>query len=379
MRKIAVFTGSRAEYGILKSILKAIEEREDLELHLIVTASHLLEKFGSTYKEIEKDGFKIAKKVQCTSEEDDSKSGMSKGIGKSLIGSVEALSEIKPDIALVPCDRSEMLGAAIAANYMDIPVAHIHGGEKSMTKDDSARHAITKFANIHFPSSASSAERIKKLGEEEKYIFTVGAAGLDSILNQELHSKERLKEELGIDLNERTILLVQHSLDSSEAKSQITETLAAIKELGIQTIAVYPNTDAGGRVIIEEIKKCENLPFLHSFKSLDHTKYLSTLKHSSLLLGNSSSGIIEAPSFKIPVVNIGDRQAGRERAANTIDVQPTKEEIIKGIKRAFDPEFKRHLNEMQNPYGNGTAGKQIAEILASIKITDDLIKKQIAY
>ena len=379
MRKIAVFTGSRAEYGILKPILTAIRERNDLELDIIVTGMHLLDKFGQTYREIEKDGFKISEKIPCISEDDDTKERETLGISKVIEGSVGALNRIKPDITFVPCDRSEMMGAAIAAYYLGLPIAHIHGGEKSNTKDDSTRHVITKLAHIHFPSTEKSAERIKKLGEKEEHIFNVGAAGMDTILNKPLMNLKELKEKTGINFETPTLLVVQHPFNSENSESEITETLEAIKELKMQTIIIYPNSDAGGRRIIDKIKEYEQFPYIRTFTSLDHTTYLSLLKHCKVMVGNSSSAIIEAPAFGLPVINIGNREEGREKAASTIDVAHKKEEIINAIKKGLSPEFREEISKCKSPYGNGTAGKQIAEILANIEINEDLLQKKITY
>ncbi|MBU1976223.1 MAG: UDP-N-acetylglucosamine 2-epimerase (hydrolyzing) [Nanoarchaeota archaeon] len=378
MKKICVITGTRAEYGILKPVLKAIQDSDKLELSIIVTGMHLLEEFGNTYTEIEKDGFKIDRKVPCASIED-SREAMAKSIGIAIEGVTDALSDIKPDIFLVPCDRYEMFGAAVAGFYNKYCIAHLHGGEKSRTYDESARHAMTKLAHIHFASSKKSAERIKKLGEDNFRIHVVGAPGLDSVVNQKICTKEEIEKELGIPLDQKTLLVVQHPVEDKFAEKQMKETLEAIKELKKNTIIIYPNSDAGGRRMIDTIKEYESLSFVKTFASLNHKLYLGLLKHASALVGNSSSAIIEAPSFNIPVVNIGARQDGRERAANTIDVPHKKEKIVEGIQKALSHDFKKEVQTCKNPYGDGTASKKIAKVLEEVEINYKLLNKQITY
>ncbi len=382
-KKIAVITGTRAEYGLLYPVIRAIQDHTELNLSIIATGMHLSKEHGYTIKEIENSGFKVDVAVDMLLSNDTGAS-MAKSLGIGMIGITQALEQIKTDIVLVLGDRGEPLAAAIAALYMNIPIAHIHGGD-TMTGgviDSSIRHSITKFAHIHFPATEESAIRIKKLGEEPWRIHTVGAPGLDTILNAELLSKKQLIEQYSLNANEPLLLAIQHpvTIQPENAANEIRTTLEALAELGMQTILVHPNSDAGGRSMIEVIKQYEHLPFLHTFKSLPHIEYLSLLNIADALVGNSSSGIIEASSFHLPVVNIGIRQEGRQRTNNVIDVASDKEKIIEAIDTAlYDETFKQKVNECVNPYGDGKAGLRIAEVLAGIEINQTLLQKNITY
>lgn len=383
MRKIAVVTGTRAEYGVLYLLLKAIEAEPELGLSLVVTGMHLSHEFGYTVKEIENDGFKIGARVDMVPNSD-TLAAMAKSVGLGIIGIVQTWEQLKPDIILVTGDRTEPLAATIAGAYMNIPVAHIHGGDACAggNIDDANRYAITKFAHIHFPATKRSAERIIKMGEERWRVHTVGAPALDSILNEPLLPPEVLAEKFGLDLTQPLVLLVQHSLTTQVAETvkQMSETLKAIVEIGYPTVVIYPNSDTGGRRMIEVIKEYERYPFIKTFKSLPRREYLSLMKIASVMVGNSSSGIIDAPSFGLPVVNIGIRQKGRERGRNVIDVGHNKPEIIKAIKKALaDEEFLKEIKKCESPYGDGKASQRIAEILSKVKITPQLLQKKITY
>ena len=374
-------TGTRAEYGILRPVLRAIKASPQLDLALIATGMHLSKEFGSTVKEIEKDGFKIDAKVEMLHTEDTG-AAMAKSIGKCAGGMTDALEQIKPDILLLLGDRAEMLAAAVAASYMEIPVAHLHGGEVSGSVDDSVRHAITKLAHIHFPATEKSAKRIIKMGEDPSRIFVVGAPSLDTILNERLPKQAELAKKYGLDLSKPILLVLQHSVvtEADEAAGQIKKTLDAIAELKYQTILIYPNADAGGRRMIKAIKKYEKYPFIKSFKSIPYTDYLGLMRTVSVMVGNSSSGIIEAPSFHLPVVNIGTRQKGRERSTNVIDVGYNRGEIIKAVKKAlYDRKFRAKVKKCKNPYGDGKASQRIVKVLSKIEITPKLLQKKITY
>lgn len=374
-------TGTRAEYGILKPVLKAINENPRLDLALVVTGMHLSKEFGYTIKEIRKDGFKIDAKVEMLHAEDTG-AAMAKSIGKCIKKLTEALKWIKPDFLVLLGDRAEMLAGAVAASYMGIPIAHLHGGEVSGSVDDSVRHAITKLAHVHFPATRGSANRIIKMGEDPSRVFIVGAPALDTILNERLPKQTKLSKKYGLDLSKPILLVLQHPVvtEADEATDQMKETLDAIVELKHQTIIIYPNADAGGRRMIKVIKKYERYPFIKSFKSISCSDYLGLMKAASVMVGNSSSGIIEAPSFHLPVVNIGTRQKGRERSTNVIDVRHNKREIAKAIKKAlYDKRFRANVKKCRNPYGDGKAGTRIAEALSKIKITPKLTQKRTVY
>jgi len=292
------------------------------------------------------------------------------------------MQKIRPDIILLLGDRSEMLAGAIVGAYLYIPVAHIHGGEITGNIDESARHAITKLSNIHFVATEKSAERIIIMGENSKYVFIVGAPGLDDILNSQLIDSKLISDKYGIELSEPLILVIQHPVTSeiNEAPKQIHETLNAISELNYQTIVIYPNCDAGGRKIIDAIKQYKYNNKINIYENIPRNDYLAILKIASVIVGNSSSAIIEAPSFKKPAVNIGTRQEGRERAENVIDVDYNKKQIIFAIEKAlFDKEFNYKLRNVKNPYGDGKSGDKIVQILSEIKIDNKLLQKKLTY
>lgn len=377
-RKIIYITGTRADYGLMRSVLFEMEKNPGIELELVVTGMHLMEEFGMTVNDIIKDGFKFHK-ISTTFKEDN-KLSMVKFIGEFVKSLSQLVVEIDPDIILLLGDRGEMLGGAIVGAYLSIPTAHLHGGEITSTVDEYARHAITKLVNIHLPATEKSAERIIKMGENPENVFVVGAPGLDHILNEDLIDAEIISEKFNLDLSKPFILLVQHpvTLESKNAELKTKQTLDALLELEIQTVVVYPNADAGGRKIIELIKKYENYPFITAYKSIPSIEYLSLMKLASVIVGNSSSGIIEAPSFKLPAVNIGSRQEGRERASNVIDVDYDKKAIKNAIKKAiYDEEFKENIQNSINPYGDGKTGKRVADILSNIKLDNKLMNKKL--
>jgi UDP-N-acetylglucosamine 2-epimerase (non-hydrolysing)/GDP/UDP-N,N'-diacetylbacillosamine 2-epimerase (hydrolysing) len=381
MKRIAVITGTRAEYGIFKPVLQAIKTNPRLKLSLIVVGMHLAAEFGYTVKEIENGHFKIDSKIDVLHLKDTGVA-MARSIGECIAKMADSLDRIKPDILLVLGDRSEMLAGAVAATYLGVSIAHIHGGDISGNVDEPVRHAITKLAHIHFPATKESAARIIKMGEERWRVHVVGAPGLDSALSKELPEPKQMVEKYGLDTSKPIILVVQHSLvtEAEDAANQIRETLTAIVELGYQTIMIYPNADAGGRRMIEAIKEYEGHPFIKTFNSIPHEEYLSLMKLASLMVGNSSSGIIEAPSFGLPVVNVGTRQVGRQRAENIIDVGYNKEQIKKAINKAlFDEKFKQKARNCRSIYGDGKAGERIADILSETRINKRLLLKRMTY
>jgi UDP-N-acetylglucosamine 2-epimerase (non-hydrolysing)/GDP/UDP-N,N'-diacetylbacillosamine 2-epimerase (hydrolysing) len=383
MKKVAVVTGTRAEYGILLPVLKAIQARRELKLLLVVTGMHLSRDFGYTVKEIEKDGFKIDARVDMLAA-DDTLGAMAKSVGQGIINMAQTWEKLKPDIIVVLGDRVEPLAAAISGAYMNIPIAHIHGGDVTGGSiDEFARHAITKFAHIHFPGTKKSAERIIKMGEDTWRVHMVGSPALDAILNEKLLPPRDVIKKFGLDASQPFILLVQHPVTTEveQVKEQVTETLEALVAIGYPVITLYPNSDAGGRKIIETIKRYEKkYPLFKILPSLPRREYLSLLKVARVLVGNSSSGMIDAPSFALPVVNIGSRQEGRERGVNVIDVGYSRDEIAVAIKKALtDKRFLSKVEKCVNPYGDGKAGIRIAEVLAGIEKTPELIQKKISY
>lgn len=383
-RKIAVVTGTRAEYGILKPLLEKIKGSNSLELNLIVTGMHLLEKYGLTINEIRKDGLKIDAEVQMYVGDESDPAYYGRALGCGIEGFTEALLRVKPDILVVIGDRLEALAATLAASSLRISIAHIHGGDKTDSGhiDESIRHAVTRFAHIHFPATEEHANRLAKMGEEPWRIHRVGALGLDSIVNQQSFSKEELASRLNITPLEPIIACVFHPvhLEKETSGLQMREILEALEELRMQTVIIYPNNDAGSQDIIAEIRKNANLPFVRVFPTLPHLEYISLLKHADVLIGNSSSGIIEAPSIGLPVVNIGSRNVGREHADNVIFVNANKEQIIKGIRKGlYDHSFKEKVKQCKNPYGDGKATNRIIRVLSKIKINRKLLLKKINY
>jgi UDP-hydrolysing UDP-N-acetyl-D-glucosamine 2-epimerase len=338
---------------------------------------HLSDEFGYTIKEIEKDGFHIDVKINTLNKSDTGR-GMAEYIGESIIQIANALEQLKPDIYLVLGDRSETLAGTIAASCMSIPVAHIHGGEISGSVDESFRHAITKLAHLHFTATKQSKNRVISMGEDPSRIYIVGAPGLDD-LSQSLKKKQIIAEKIGLDLHNPILLVIQHPVvtEMEEAEKQITETLEALVKLQYQTVLIYPNADPGGRRMIQIIEKYSmNHPFIKTYKTLPRDDYLALLSVASVLIGNSSSGIIEAPSFHLPVVNIGTRQKGRERANNIIDVDYNKHQIEEAIHHIIkDNKLTKKIKEGINPYSQKNTTEKIVKILEDLPISKEVIQK----
>ena len=384
MKKILAVTGIRSEYFILQPVFEEIIKRDDLDLKVVVTGAHLSPIYGNTYKIIENDGFEIIKLETLLSS--DSLAGRSKSLGIQIMGLTDIVSAEKPDWLLVLGDREESIATALIGTYMNIPVAHICGGDRVVGNiDDSVRHAVTKLAHLHFPTTKENGDRILKMGEEPWRVHVVGNPALDSIRKQPELSYDYLNQKLGTKLNEKEpfILLIKHPLSSEykKSKEQMRITLEAVAELKIKTIVIYPNSDAGSfgmiNVINDFVKKYE---FIKAFKTLPRDIFVNLQRKASVLLGNSSSGILEAPFLKLPVINVGNRQRQRQHAENIIFVPHDKELIKSAIKRALsDQSFIEMCRNCSNPYGDGYSGKRIARIIAETKIDDKLINKQIVY
>lgn len=384
IKNIAVVTGTRAEYGILKPLLKKIKNSPDFKLELVITGMHLLRRYGLTIKEIEHDGFKTDKKVIMY----DQAEGRDRYYGESLARGIKNFTKIflkiRPDILIVLGDRLEPLAAALAAANLVIPIIHLHGGEKTDSGhiDESIRHALTRFSHIHLVATKKCRERLLKMGEESWRIFNVGALGLDSILNYSKISRQELFKKFKLDYKQKFILFVFHPVFNEAGKigRQTKEALSALEQLKLQSIIIYPNNDAGAKDIIKEINKYKNLPFIKIYPNLNHEDYAGLLNQADILLGNSSSGIIEAPSLKLAVVNIGLRNTGREHADNVIFVKPKKNDIVKAVSTALvDKKFKIKLKRCRNPYGDGKTAARIIKILKKIKLDKKLMVKLITY
>jgi GDP/UDP-N,N'-diacetylbacillosamine 2-epimerase (hydrolysing) len=380
-RKIAIITGSRGEYGYIRPIVREILRRPGMDYEIVVTNLHLLPEFGYSVEELKRDGFKISDQIYMALD-GYTQATMSKSLGIFLMGVTDSLLRLKPDIVLLAGDRGEQLMAAVAAAHMNIPVAHIQAGELSGNIDGMTRHAIARYAHIHFASNADAAERLRKSGEQEFRIFLTGAPQLDELVNGEYAPREELERMYRIDPDQPLVLFVQHSVteEYDQATRQFQETLEAVCELKHQTIIVFPNNDAGseqGRQIIERYHR----PFIRVERTLPRRLYLGLMRMASVMVGNSSSGLIEAPIFDLPAVNVGTRQRDRFRGPNVLDVATDRESIKEAITRALDPAFRRALrSEHANPYmGDGLVAQRIVDILEQVEIDEKLIKKQMAY
>ena len=379
MRKICVVTSTRAEYGLLYWLLKEISADSELKLQLIVTGMHLSPEFGLTYKEIEKE-FKIDKKIEILSS-----SHTSLDICAEMARVYEkfapALVELKPDILVLLGDRYEIFGVAGVASIMQIPIAHIHGGETTQGAFDEAfRHSITKMSHIHFAATNEYANRIIQLGEEPSRVFNVGGPGIENIKKLNLLNKDEFEKSINFKLAKKNILITFHpaTLENSSAREQFNELLNALDELEeTNFIFTKANSDTDGDVINKMIDECvsKNPQKAVAFASLGQLRYLSAIKFVDIVLGNSSSGLLEVPSFKKATINIGDRQKGRARASSVIDVRPIKEEILAAIKRAYSKEFEQTLKDTINPYDGGNPSKKMVKVLKEIKL-DGILKKK---
>ncbi|GKU26933.1 UDP-N-acetylglucosamine 2-epimerase [Clostridium folliculivorans] len=384
MRKIAVVTGTRAEYGLLKNIIAKIENDNDLELALVVTGTHLSEKYGKTVEEIINDGFKISKSVDILIEDTDSKVRTAKEMAKALDKLTDVFDEVNPDLLLILGDRYEVFSAAAAAMAMNIPIAHISGGEITEgAMDEQIRHSITKMAHIHFPGAKVYADNIKAMGEESWRVFNVGDPGIENIKLTKLMSQEELEKQLGVCVDEDTILITYHpvTLEINQVGEQISNLIEALSQVDKKMIITYPNADNGGDIIIEAIEafkdKYPDKVFLH--KNLGSLRYLSVMNLCGAIVGNSSSALVEAPFMKKPVVNIGNRQKGRLKANNIIDTTYDSNEILRAIDQCFSNEFIRVVKDTRSLYGEGNTSDEIVTILKTIELGENLIKKKLRW
>ena len=371
MRKIAVFTGTRAEYGLLYWLLKDIKTDPDLELQLLVSAMHLSPEFGMTYQQIEADGFAITEKVEMLLSSD-SAVGTAKSIGLGVIGFADALARMKPDALIILGDRFEALAVAQAAMILRIPIVHIHGGEITEgAYDDAIRHAITKLSLLHFTSTETHRNRVIQLGESPSRVHNVGAVGLDHLARSDLMSVSALATSLSFKLEQPYVLVTYHpvTLASEPAEESFLNLLAALDEFSeMQVILTYPNADDGGRAIIpilEAYAKRQPKRVL-AIPSLGQLRYLSAVKHAAAVVGNSSSGIIEVPSFKVPTVNIGERQRGRLAASSVFSSTTNTDDIVGTLNIVLSKDF----SQVVNPYGKGNASGAILEHLKSAKLNE---------
>jgi UDP-hydrolysing UDP-N-acetyl-D-glucosamine 2-epimerase len=381
-RKICVVVGSRANYSSIKTAMRAIDAHPDLELQLVVGASALLDRYGTSVSLIERDGFQPNERVYMLIE-GETPSTMAKSTGLGLLELPTAFERLKPDLVITVGDRFETMATALAAAYMNIPLAHTMGGEVSGTIDESIRHAVTKFAHVHFPACDEAFERIVRLGERREFIFNVGCPRIDVVAAVLADGNAALDdlfaEGVGetLDLDEPFLLVSQHPVTTEYGggEQQITETLTAVRDIGLPAIVLWPNADAGSEEIARGIRKLRERGLgehMHFFKNLPTETYIRLLDRTACLIGNSSSAIREGPFIGTPAVNIGTRQAGRQRGANVIDVGYDAAEIAASIRKQID----HGRYERESIYGDGHAGERIAEILTWV---DPPLQKQITY
>lgn len=383
-RTVLAVTGIRSEYDIMSSVFRAIERHQALELRVVVTGAHLSEAYGYTVSEVRKDGFTIVDEVDSLLNSDHPATRV-KGLAIQLQGLVQTVVREKPDLLLVLGDREESMSTALLGAYLNIPVAHIAGGDRVVGNvDDQIRHAVTKLAHIHLTTNADSAQRIERLGEQPFRVFNVGNPGLDRLLEVSELDAAELSESLGFRIvdGEPVILLIQHviSTEVEHAYEQMKTTLDAVAALGVRTVLSYPNSDAGSQQMIRAIHEFGRLPNLYVAKNIPRLEFVNLMRRSSCMLGNSSAGILEAPLLGLPVVNVGNRQRGRLHAANVEFVPHDKERIIGALKRAiWDTEYRLSVSRCTNPYGDGHSSARIANILATIPLDESLLIKDITY
>ncbi|MFA5984398.1 MAG: UDP-N-acetylglucosamine 2-epimerase [Methylococcaceae bacterium] len=379
-RKLCVVTGSRAEYGLLYWLMREITDDPDLTLQLVVTGMHLSPEFGLTWQQIQQDGFIINRKVEMLLSSDTGV-GIAKSLGLGIIGFADALDELKPDVVVILGDRYEVFAAAQAAMALRIPIAHIHGGELTEGAiDEAIRHALTKMAHLHFTATEAYRKRVIQLGEQPQNVFNVGASGLDHMSKTELLGRGQLEEALGFKLGKRNLLVTFHpvTLEQSTAADQFEQLLNALSQLDetVHILFTLPNADTDGRSLINRVTayQKQHAERVVVFKSLGSLRYLSALQFVDAVVGNSSSGLIEAPAFKIASVNIGDRQKGRLCAASVINCVPEQTAILQAINQAFSDSFRQLLPSVENPYGSGNTSLKIKNILKHCSLAK-LLKK----
>jgi len=378
MRKVLYITGTRADYGLMRSTLKAIDSRDDLELIVAVTGMHLMPEFGGTADEVAKDGFR-ALHVPAKFETDTRAAGP-RFLGTFLQRLTDVVERERPDELLLLGDRAEMLAGAIVGSYMSIPTFHVHGGDVSSTVDEHVRHAITKLSHFHLAATELSAERIRRMGEEDWRVRVVGSPSLDGIGDtRPLNADERGR--YGLFPGQEYLVLLQHPVSEEAGKDveHLAGTLSALESDGRQTFVIYPNADAGGKGMIKLIEERCHPPRFISFQSLPRDEFLRLLSGASALIGNSSSGLIEASLLGTPFINVGERQRGRERGGNVLDVGYGTDEVLRGLAAIKDPDFRRRSREMKSPYGDGRTGERIAEVLAMSRLGPDVTQKRLSY
>lgn len=377
-RKICVITGTRADYGLLRWVMQGIKDDADLNLQVIATGMHLSPEFGLTYKAIEADGFEIDRKVEMLTSSD-TPAGIAKSMGLGMIGFADVLNELNPDLIVVLGDRFEIFSAVATALVARIPVAHLHGGETTEGAFDEAfRHSITKMAHLHFVAADEYKQRVIQLGEQPECVFLVGGLGIDNIKRLKLLERNALEADLGFKLGKKNLLITFHpvTLEKASAVTQMQALLATLAKLkDIQLIFTMPNADTEGRTLIKMVEEFTSQHAnAHAFTSLGQLRYLSCIAQVDGVVGNSSSGLAEVPSFKKGTINIGDRQHGRLQATSIINCEPTQKSIADAISILYSPSFQEDLSQVRNPYGEGGASEKVVHTLKSINIKN-IVKK----
>lgn len=383
-KKIAVFTGNRAEYGLLHPVIRSLVADSSMATYLIISGSHLSDEFGMTISEIDASNTKEVIEIPLPIAKVNENEEMLLSFSTIINNGIEILKRWEPDMIVLAGDRFETFAMAVTSFYMNIPIAHLFGGDLSQGGhlDDSARHSITKLAHLHFTTNDDSYRRVIALGEEKWRVFNVGSPVMDYVVKGDYASPDEIARELELEIDKTIILFTQHPIttESELAYDQVRESLEALKGLGYQTIITYPCNDAGSKRIIEAIREYRGVPNFRIRKSLGRRLYLGCLKIVSCVAGNSSSGLIETPLFKVPAVNIGDRQAGRLKAENVIDVPCEREAITKAIRQTIeDYHFITKAKNCSNPYGEGGASKQIVDVIKSKNIKSILLKKKMTF
>ncbi len=369
-KTICVFTATRAEYGLLKTIIKTMIADGTFNIKVVATAAHLSPEFGLTYQEIEDDGIRIDRKIE-TLLSSDTPSAVSKSMGLTMIGFADYFAETKPNAFMLLGDRYETLAASCAAFNARIPIIHLYGGDTTEgAVDEAYRHSISKMAYLHFTSTEEYRKRVIQLGELPERVFAVGEIGIENAINTRLLSLKELSKSLGIELSNNFALGTFHpvTLENNSSEKQIKAILKALnKHKDMQFIFTKANADTNGRIINKILEDyCEKHEKFYLFSSLGMLRYLSAIKHAKFVIGNSSSGLIEAPSYKIPTINIGDRQKGRLMASSVICCEPTQTDIEKAVEKALSPEFRKIAAKTLNPYGDGNTSKKIVKIIKKV-------------
>lgn len=378
-RKIMIITGSRGEYGYIRPIINTISDNDKLEYIIVATNMLLTPEFGYAINNFHHDNIEVKYKIDM-SMSGYSNSSMTKSLGIFLQSLSDILKNDRPDIILLAGDRGEQLIGAIAGAHMNIPVAHIQAGELSGNIDGMSRHAITKFAHIHFASSVDAKNRLLSMGEQEFRVFNTGAPQLDEFSMYRYDSRDNLYRKFGLDCSSPFCLLVQHSVteESGDSKKQMTTVLDALISLSMQIVLIYPNNDAGSIGILDAIDSI-NYHSIHIERNVDRESYANLMKHASFIIGNSSSALLEAPTFDLPAINVGRRQDGRLQAKNVINVEFNESDIKEAILEVSSKDFRRKITDISNPYGDGKSSPRIVDILLNLEINSKLLNKQLTY